>query len=89
MQPRTGLINTYDFDYGLASGGSNDSSGVSVPLPTFGLRMGYKINPKWYLRYVSETLFIEIDDTLKGALLNYELDLEYRFNKSIILGAGI
>lgn len=51
--------------------------------------MGYKINPKWYLRYVSETLFIEIDDTLKGALLNYELDLEYRFNKSIILGAGI
>ena len=82
-------VNSYDFDYGLASGGSKDSSGVSAPLPTFGLRMGYKINPRWYLRYVSETFFIEIDDALEGTLLNYELDIEYRFDKRFILGAGI
>ena len=82
-------VNYYDFDYGLASGGSSDSSGVSAPLPTFGLRLGYKINSRWYLRYVSETFFIEIDDALEGALLNYELDIEYRFDKSFILGAGI
>ena len=80
-------INSYDFDYSLASGAS--SSDVSAPLPTFGLRVAYKINPKWSLRYVSETFFIEIDDALKGTLLNYELDIEYRLDSQFILGAGI
>ena len=82
-------INSYDFDYSLASGASSSSSDVSAPLPTFGLRVAYKINPKWSLRYVSETFFIEIDDALKGTLLNYELDIEYRLDSQFILGAGI
>ena len=82
-------INSYDFDYGLNNGASDDTAGVSAPLPTFGLRLGYKITPKWYLRYVSETFFIEIEDTLKGTLLNYELDLEYRVSPRFTIGAGI
>ncbi len=82
-------VNSYDFDFGLAGGGSDDSAGVSAPLPTFGLRLGYKISPKWYLRYVSETFFIEIEDTLKGTLLNYELDIEYRVSPRFTVGAGI
>ena len=68
---------------------SRKSAGVSAPLPTFGLRLGYKISPNWYLRYVSETFFIEIEDTLKGTLLNYELDLEYRVSPRFTVGAGI
>lgn len=82
-------VNSYDFEYSLASGGSTSSSDASGPLPTFGLRLGYKISPKWSLHYVSETFFIEIDDALKGTLLNYELDVEYRLNNSFVLGAGI
>lgn len=82
-------VNSYDFDFGLDGGGSDDSAGVSAPLPTFGLRLGYKISPNWYLRYVSETFFIEIDDALKGTLLNYELDIEYRVSKRFTVGAGI
>lgn len=82
-------INSYDFEYELASGGSASSSDASAPLPTFGLRLAYKISPQWSLRYVSETFFIEIDDTLVGTLLNYELNLEYRFDNQFVLGAGI
>ena len=82
-------INSYDFEYSLASDASSSSSDASGPLPTFGLRLAYKISPKWSLRYVSETFFIEIDDALKGTLLNYELDVEYRLNNSFVLGAGI
>jgi len=82
-------INSYDFEYSLSSGASSSSSDVSGPLPTFGLRLAYKINPKWSLRYVSETFFIKIDDALEGTLLNYELDLEYRLTNSLVLGAGI
>lgn len=82
-------INSYDFEYSLANGASSSSSDVSGPLPTFGLRLAYKISPKWSLHYVSETFFIEIDDALKGTLLNYELDVEYRLNNSFVLGAGI
>lgn len=82
-------VSDYEFDFGLSGGASNNSAGASAPLPTFGLRLAYKISPKWSVRYVSETFFIEIDDTLKGTLLNYELDLEYRLTDSFILGAGI
>ena len=80
-------INSYDFE--LAGGGSASSSDASGPLPTFGLRLAYKISPKWSIRYVSETFFIEVDDTFKGTLLNYELNIEYRFDNQFVLGAGI
>jgi hypothetical protein len=82
-------INRYDFKYKLASGGSSSSSDASAPLPTFGLRLAYKISPKWSVRYASETFFIDIDDTFKGTLLNYELNIEYRFDNQLVLGAGI
>ncbi len=81
-------INSYDFKYKLASGGSSSSSDASAPLPTFGLRMAYKFNPRWSLRYVSETFFIKVDDSLEGTLLNYELNVEYRFDNQFVLGAG-
>ena len=82
-------INRYDFKYKLASGGSSSSSDAGGPLPTFGLRLAYKISPKWSVRYASETFFIDIDDTFKGTLLNYELNIEYRFDNQLVLGAGI
>lgn len=55
----------------------------------FGLRMGYAITPKWYVHYVSEVFFIDFDDTVKGSLLSYELNTEYKLFKNFSLGAGL
>ncbi len=55
----------------------------------FGLRMGYAITPKWSVHYVSEAFFIEIEDTIKGSLVNYELNTEYKLFKNFAIGAGL
>ncbi len=39
--------------------------------------------------YVSESFFIELGDEFKGTLLNYELNLEYKFDNKLALGAGL
>ena len=55
---------TYDISYSLDNGSQADTSDVTAPLPTFGLSMGYKINPNWSVHYKSESFFIELDDTI-------------------------
>jgi len=82
-------LNRYDYETSLASGASASASDVSAPLPTFGFRLDYRINQNWSLRYISETFFIDIEDALEGTLLNYELDVEYRFDNSFALGLGM
>ena len=82
-------ITSYDLKFALNDGSKAESAGVTVPLPVVGLRMGYAITPKWNVRYVSEAFFIDIDDTFRGAILNYELNTEYRLFKHFALGAGI
>lgn len=82
-------ITSYDLKYSLESGAQADSVGVTAPLPMFGLRMGYAINPNWTVRYLSETFFVEFEDSIKGALLNYELDIEYKWFKNFSIGAGV
>ena len=58
-------------------------------LPVFGLRMGYAMTPKWSVRYVAESFFIDIEDKFTGALLNYELSTEYRLFKYFAGGADL
>jgi len=82
-------ITSYDFNYELADGSDADSSKVSAPMPMFGLRMSYAINPRWSLHYLAETFFIEVGDSLKGAFLSYELDLQYKFSNNLALGFGV
>jgi hypothetical protein len=82
-------ITDYELSFANATGDKFETAGVTVPLPVFGLRMGYAITPKWSVRYVSEAFFIEFDDTFKGALLNYELNTEYKLFKHFAIGAGI
>ncbi|MBT8130108.1 MAG: hypothetical protein KJP10_08950 [Gammaproteobacteria bacterium] len=82
-------ITEYDLKFSLVSGGQAESAGVTVPLPVVGLRMGYAITPKWYVRYVSEAFFIDIDDKFRGAIINFELNTEYRLFKHFALGAGL
>jgi hypothetical protein len=82
-------ITEYDLEFSLEDGTKAESAGVTVPLPVVGLRMGYAITPKWNVRYVSEAFFVEFDDSFRGAILNFELNTEYRLFKHFALGAGI
>lgn len=82
-------ITDYELKFETVSGGRLEKADVSVPLPLFGLRMGYAITPKWYVNYVAETFFIEIEDAFKGSLFSYELNTEYRLFKHFSLGAGV
>ena len=81
-------ITDYELKFEVVNGGRLEKADISVPLPLFGLRMGYAITPKWYVNYVAETFFIEIEDAFKGSLFSYELNTEYRLFKHFSLGAG-
>jgi hypothetical protein len=82
-------ITEYDFNFSRDDGTNASTNGVSAPLPMFGFRMGYAIDSNWSVNYISESFFIEIDDTFKGTFLNYELNIEYKFDDKIALGAGL
>ncbi len=81
-------ITSYDLKF---NDGTNkvESADVTAPLPMFGLRMGYAITPKWSVEYVSEAFFIDIEDTLSGSLVSYELSTEYKLFKQFAIGAGL
>lgn len=82
-------ITSYDLKFALDDGSKAESAGVTVPLPVVGLRMGYAFTPKWNVRYVSEAFFVEFDDSFRGAILNFELNTEYKIFKNFALGVGI
>ena len=79
----------YDLKFSNAAGDKAETAGFTAPLPMFGLRMGYAITPKWSVNYVAESFFIDFEDTVKGALINYELNTEYRLFKHFAIGAGL
>ncbi|MCP3894898.1 MAG: hypothetical protein GY706_09760 [Bacteroides sp.] len=79
----------YDLKFSDDTGANVSTAGVTAPLPMFGLRMGYAITPKWSVNYVAESFFIDFDDTVRGALLNYELSTEYKLFKHFAIGAGL
>ena len=80
-------ITDYDISYS-GSSGTSGASGVTAPLPLFGLQMTYAISPKWSVRYIAEAFYIDIEDTLKGTLLNSEWSIEYKAFKNFAIGAG-
>ena len=79
----------YDLEFSDDTGAKSSSAGVTAPLPMLGLRMGYAITPKWSVNYVAESFFIDIEDKLSGALINYELNTEYKLFKHFAIGAGL
>jgi hypothetical protein len=82
-------LTTYEFDYELADGSKDDSVDATGPLPMFGFRLSYAMTPKWSMHYLAEAFYIEIDDAYKGSFTTSEVDIEYRFNRTFTLGAGI
>ena len=82
-------MTSYDFKIDSSTSGTSESAGVTVPLPVIGLRLGYAITPRWYVRYVSEAFFVDIEDKFKGGLVNYEINTEYKIFNNFSLGAGV
>ena len=82
-------ITKYDFTFEDESGVKSETAGVTVPLPVFGLRMGYLLSPKWSTQFSVEAFAINIDDKFKGSLLDFQINAEYRLFKNFALGAGI
>ncbi len=81
-------ITSYDLKFADSSGNNAEAAGFTAPLPMFGLRMGYAITPKWSVNYVAESFFIEFEDKIRGSLVNYELNTEYKLFKNFAIGAG-
>ncbi len=83
-------LNITDFDISYRNDDSStiDTSGVTAPLPLFGLNLSYAFSPKWSVHYLSEAFYIDIEDTLKGTLLNSEFSIEYKAFKNFAIGAG-
>jgi hypothetical protein len=79
----------YELKFSDSDGSNVETAGVTAPLPMFGLRMGYAITPKWSVNYVAESFFIELEDKVRGALINYELNTEYKLFKNFAIGAGL
>lgn len=69
--------------------GRVEKADVTAPLPVFGLIMDYTISPRWLVHYKVETFYIELDNEIRGSLLNAELGVEYRLFKNMGLGLGI
>ena len=80
---------SYDLSFNNTTNVVSEKSSATAPLPMFGLSMAYAITPKWSVNYLAESFFIEIEDTFKGALVNYELNTEYRLFKHFAIGAGL
>lgn len=81
-------ITSYDFKISVDNGNVAESADTTLPLPVFGLHMGYAITPKWYVNYVAESFFVEVNNSFKGALYNYNISTEYKLFKHFALGAG-
>jgi hypothetical protein len=82
-------ITTYDLSFSTDGGAKAEAAGFTAPLPMFGLRMAYAITPKWSVNYVAESFFIDLDNTVKGALLNNEINTEYKLLKNFAIGVGV
>jgi hypothetical protein len=82
-------VTTYDLKFSDDNGGKSESAGVTAPLPVFGLRMNYAINPKWSALFMVEAFAIDYEDTFSGRLTNFELSTEYRLFEHFALGVGV
>jgi hypothetical protein len=82
-------VTKYDMEFKNKDGSKISASDATAPLPMWGLRMGYAINANWSLHYLTETFYIEIEDTYKGTLFNNEVNVQYRFLDNFVVGAGV
>ena len=49
---------------------------ATATLPVLGMSMSYAISPRWLVHYKFETFYIELDNEIRGSLLDAELGVE-------------
>lgn len=69
--------------------GRVETADVTAALPVFGMSMSYAISPRWLVHYRFETFYIELDNEIRGSLLDAELSVEYRVLKNMGIGLGL
>jgi len=86
----TAGLHILNYDISLEDSSNNlaNSSDVSAPLPLIGLTMDYHISDRWKLVYKTQSFYIKIDNAVRGSLVDFELDTEYRFTKHFAVGLG-
>jgi len=83
-------LNIMDYDVVLdnKTSGKLETAQVTAPLPVFGLLMDYAISPRWLVHFRFETFYIELNDKIRGSLIDSELGIEYRMFKHVGFGVG-
>ena len=64
------------------------SEAVTAPLPVFGLFASYNFSPRFSAFYNYESFFIDYQDKVRGALVDFLFGLEYRIFRNVALGAA-
>lgn len=65
-----------------------ETADVTAPLPVIGLSMSYAISPRWLVLCKFDTFYIELDNEIRGSLIDIELGVEYRVLKNMGIGFG-
>ena len=83
-------LNMLDYSLSVSEKGTGkiETAEVTAPLPVFGISMDYVISPRWLVHYKFETFYIELDDKIRGSLVDAELGVEYRLYKNMGIGLG-
>ena len=68
--------------------GRVETADVTAPLPVFGLSLDYAISPRWLVHYKFESFYIELDNEIRGSLVDAQLGIEYRVLKNMGIGLG-
>ena len=80
---------SYDISLSNAANNKRNESDVTAPLPVFGMHINYNITDRLMFKYKTQSFYINLDDVIRGSLLDFEMDLEYRFTKHFAAGLGI
>jgi len=64
------------------------SEAITAPLPVFGLFASYHFSPRFSAFYNYESFFIDYQDKVRGALVDFLFGLEYRIFRNVALGVA-
>ena len=58
------------------------------PVPTMGVLLDYAINPRWHVKYLSDSIYFNVNDKFRGSLDDSIISLEWRATPKYLLGLG-
>ena len=69
--------------------GISEKSSTTAPLPVFGFRLDYVLNPKWTVRSKYELFFLDRVEEYKGAFSDFSILFEHQTFKNVGFGFGM